>query len=96
MRLAQAVAALAPHIPAVKVRNMERGQYAGRVRIGVGKHEPIHKTPAHALAHLADLALMGPDSDGVRERVGWRGPMPTKGLAAWEQSALQWLMLGDV
>lgn len=46
------------------------------------------KTKSSALAWLADLAkYKGLDPSAV----GWAGTVPSRGLAAWEESALEWL-----
>ena len=93
MTTSQAVVELAAQMPSIGVTRVQRGAHTGRFRIRIkgSSLSPTFKTPAHTLAFLADLALILPDSDGVREQVGWGGPAPKKGMAAWEESALRWL-----
>jgi hypothetical protein len=92
----QAITTLAQNLRGVTAQVLSRGEHKGRVRLEVtSKGEPDfgprHLTPARALGTLAWLAYHHKNAQAIRETVGWHGPIPIKGISAWEESALIWL-----
>lgn len=61
---------------------------------------PLRKPPAVLLAFLADTARQsmrhgghGLTTEQVRDVIQWKGPIPSRGLAGWQEQTLSTLTL---
>lgn len=91
----RAVRLLAELLPSVTV---EKPKGSSKFVIEVDGADPtllaMEKMPISALAWLANLAkLRGLPREDVLDATRWTGGIPKRGLAGWEEEALEWANL---